>query len=299
MSDVPASGIWRRLDRLQARSVRGGLLTVEEAAALASVGFEPVSEVIGAVATNVVPYGFYSAGAVPFQQQHYYNQPVNSGWTPNYFEAKTYTSSDHSRVVGTPNSILALKDGYGTALSRLEAEARAVGADGVVDVRLTRTVTHGSGAQLWSFLAVGTAVRGIGARHAESPFMSDLSAAQTAAALRGGWLPVSVLVVPVMGIRYVGWPNRGRLAPNAEMVGISHAVNDTRRQARTDLEARARAVHADGAVMSSMSMEVEARSGEQTCTVSVIITGTALARFKSAPGRPAPLMIMPLNKGKS
>lgn len=291
---MSASGISRRLDRLRDQRIRGGLLTVEEAAALAAVGFEPVCEVIGAVARNVIPTGFYSSGAVPFQRQQYYNQPV--GINPG--DPRTFTSSGNNLAVGTPIAIIELKRGYREALDRLDAEARAAGADGVVDVRVTRTVTHGSGAQLWSFLAIGTAVRATGRVHAEHPFTSSLSAAQTAAALRGGWLPISVLIAPVMGIRYVGFPNRGRLAPNAEMVGITHAVNDTRRQARTDFEAQARAARADGAVMSSMFMDVEARSGEPSCTVSVMITGTALAQFKIRQERPAPLMIMPLNKGK-
>ena len=302
MSDVPAPVIWKRLERLRTQAVRGGLLTVEEAAALASVGFDPVSEVIGAVSRNVRPTGFYTAGAVPFQRQQYYNQPVGGRWSPNAYDLRTYTSSDNNVAVGTPTAISELKRGYREALGRLVTEARAVHADGVVDVQVTRTITHGSGAQLWNFLAIGTAVRGIGSVHAETPFTSGLSAAQTAAAIRGGWLPVSVLLVPVMGIRYVDYASRrrrGRFAPNAEIDALSDAVNATRHQARTDLQRAAEAVRADGAVMSSMSLEMEATRDEPVCRVTVELVGTALARFRVRGERPAPLMIMPLNKGKS
>jgi uncharacterized protein YbjQ (UPF0145 family) len=297
VSDVSASDIARRLERLRSHRVSGGLLSVEEAAALAAVGFEPVSEVIGAVAKNVRPTGFYASGAVPFQRQQYYNQPR---WEPNAWDLRTYTSSSNNLAVGTPTAVSELKSGYRTALNRLEAEARAVGADGVVDVQLTRTVSHGSGAQLWSFLAIGTAVRSSGQVHTAQPFTSGLSAAQTAAAIRGGWLPVSILTVPVMGIRYVDYysrSRRGRLSPNAEIDALTDAVNTTRHQARTDLELAARAVHADGAVMSSMSMEMEAPRDEPVCRVSVTITGTALARFRAPASGATPLMIMPLNKG--
>jgi uncharacterized protein YbjQ (UPF0145 family) len=274
------------------------LLTVEEAAALAGVGFEPVSEVIGAVANNVSLYGFNNFGVVPFQQGGYYNQPI--AWGPDGL--RTFTSSSSNRAMGVPTAVTELRKGYKTALDRLSDEARAAGADGVVDIQVTRTITHGSGAQMWQFLAVGTGVRALGAHHTDRPFLSALSAGQTAAAIRGGWLPMSVLMVPVMGIRYVDYNSqvrRGTFAPNAEIEALTDAVNTTRRQARTDLERDARAIHADGAVMSSMSVAMEAPPTEQVCRVSVTIVGTALAQFRVGHAKAVPLMIMPLNKGRT
>lgn len=298
---MAGSGISRRLERLREHRIRGGLLTVEEAAALAAVGFEPVSEVIGAVANNVILYGFNTFGPATFQQSRYYNQPM--GWGPGGYRPRTYTSSSTDRRVGVPTAVSELRKGYRTALGRLTDEARAVGADGVVDVQVTRTVTHGSGAQMWQFLAIGTAVRATGSQHTNQPFLSGLSAAQTAAAIRGGWLPISVLMVPVMGIRYLDYNSRmrqGMFAPNAEVEAYSDAVNTTRHQARTDLVREAQAVHADGAVMSSMSLGVESSSSEQVCVVSVQIVATALARFRVPKAQSTPpLMIMPLNKGRT
>ena len=301
LTDVSASGISRRLQRLRDQRVRGGLLTVEEAAALASVGFEPVTEVIGAVANNVIPYGFYSSGAVPFQRQTFYNQPVATGWSGNWGDVRTYTSSSNSRVVGTPNSIIALKDGYRTALRRLHAEAQAAGADGVVGVTMQRSVTHGNGGQLWSFLAVGTAVRSTGSTHTTDPFLSGLTAAQSAASIRSGWLPLAVLINPVMAIRWVDpasrWSRQG-LAANAEIDAYTDVVNTCRHQARADFERAAATVKADGAVMSSMTLELDAPRDESTCTALVTITGTALARFRLPTPVAAPLMIMPLYRGQ-
>lgn len=300
LGPVPAPEISKRLERLRSQTIRGGLVSIEEAAALAAVGFEPVSEVIGATARNVRPTGFYSTGAVSFQQQSYYNQPLSMG--PSAYDLRTYTSSGNNLRVGTPAAISELKKGYRDALYRLVTEARAVHADGVVDVQTSLTITHGSGAQLWNFLAIGTAIRGTGSVHADAPFTSGLSAAQTAAAIRNGWLPVAALIIPVMGIRYVEYSSRrqrGRFQPNAEIPALSDAVNSTRNQARLDLEREARTVHADGAVMTSMAMELEAPTDEPVCRVTVTITGTALARFKIRHERPAPLMIMPLNKGRT
>jgi uncharacterized protein YbjQ (UPF0145 family) len=294
-----------RLERLRGRTIRTGLLSVEEATALAGVGFEPVSEVIGAIASTVTPRGFYASGAVTFQQQRSYNQPVGVGAgysLLNAWDLRTYTSSSGNRQVGTPPELTALKAGYRTALARLGSEARAVGADGVVGITIERTVGHSGGTQLWSFLALGTAVRSTGRTHTANPFTTTQSAAAVAAGIRGGWIPVSVLFCPVMGIRYVDWASRTArrgLLSNAEVEAFTDVVNTCRHQARQDFAAAARAVRADGAVMTDMTLALEAERQEPVCNATVIISGTALARFGVRGDRPPPLTIMPLSRGSS
>lgn len=303
-----ATGHGARLARLGRTQVRGGLLPVEEATALHGVGFEPVSEVIGAVASTVTPSGFYSSGYLPFQQQQYYNQPVrgrtrvDSAWTGqpslNAWDPRTFTSSSGNRAVGTPTEITALRSGYQTALNRLVEEVRALGADGAVDIRLERTVTHLSGSQLWSFLAVGTAVRSRGRTRPARPFTTTLPGGQVAAAIRGGWVPVSVLSAPVMAIRYVDLESRirrRRFAANGEIDAFTDVVNTCRHQARRDFASAARAACADGAVMSDMSLTFEAERNDPVCRATVTVTGTALARLPSRRVELSPLTIMPLN----
>jgi hypothetical protein len=183
----PSQGRLRRLS--SEPGIARGLLRVAEATALASVGFRPVSEVIGAVANSVSPRGFY-APAPPISSP--YGQPggqgvndaVYRGGVGNQFlTMPTYTSSTAPVSVGIPPLITALKAGYRTALSRMIAEAKAVDADGVLGVQVTRTVSPYGGSQLWSFLAIGTAVRSIGATHTGDPFTTDLSGAQVAAGM--------------------------------------------------------------------------------------------------------------------
>ncbi|PZS13911.1 MAG: hypothetical protein DLM57_15555 [Pseudonocardiales bacterium] len=277
------------MDRLREARIRGGLLSVEEAAALSTVGFEPVCEVLGAVANRVGTRGFYTPAARP---QFLMPRLASSDY-------RTYTSSMRTVAVGVPQSILALKAGYRTALSRLTAEASAAGADGVVGLTIQRTVLALGEFPVWTFLAIGTAVRSVGRVHAANPFTTDLSAAQTAAAIRGGWLPVSYLFAPCRAIRAVdpvSSGQRARAAPNGEIDAYTDLVTSCRRQARADFTRAAAAVHADGAVQSSMTLDLHVHPRD-VGTAQVTITGTALARFRARGVRPHALTIMPLKAG--
>lgn len=278
------------MERLRDNRIGGGLLRVEEAAALATAGFEPVSEVLGAVANRVNPRGtYYRPAGLP------------RAGAPDRFLAsdyRTYTSSGNS-VVGNSPVISALKAGYRTALSRLRAEAVAVGADGVVGVRLTRTVVQDSEYPVWGFLAIGTAVRAIGRVHTANPFTTDLSGAQAAAAIRSGWLPVSYVIIPCRAIRLVdpvSIRQRARTAPNGEVDAYTDAVTTCRRQARTDFLRAAENVHADGAVLSTMSLDVHLQTRD-VAIAQVTISGTALARFRVRDVVPGSLTIIPLKAG--
>jgi uncharacterized protein YbjQ (UPF0145 family) len=244
---------------------------------LSSVGFEQVSEVLGAVAYVVNTTGFYTVGAKPLKSTG--SEPMVWGRTVRN-PARTFTSTYPSVAVGTPPTITALKAGYSTALKRLVAEAHAAGADGVVGVRVTRDKSRSGDTPLWSFVAIGTAIRSTGRTRAGTPFTTDLSPAQTASALRAGWVPISYLACPVKAVRWVDPDSRRQrriTTANGEITAHTEAVNDCRHQARTDFAAAARAIRAEAAVMSSMTMGLGPRPG--LAEVTVVITGTGLARF--------------------
>jgi uncharacterized protein YbjQ (UPF0145 family) len=286
---MPASGVAevrRRLARLGEMRVSSGMLSAPECAALAGVGFRQVSEVIGGVAISVQESGFFSAGlATPAKFPRGW-QGGSDGAAP-----PIYTSSGRSSV---PSRIRAMRSGIRTALARLVEEARAVGADGVIDIRMDQTRTASAGISIWSFLASGTAVRSIGETHAATPFTSALSATQTASALRGGWVPLSYLTCPVMAVRWVEPASRKQerlSSANGEIGAYSDTVNVCRRQAGTDFAAAARAMGADGAVMADLTLELG--PARDMAEVSVFATGTALVRF-SGRGGPETLTILPL-----
>jgi uncharacterized protein YbjQ (UPF0145 family) len=274
-----------RLRRLAEQKISTGLLSVPDSAALASVGFESVTEVIGAVANNVSPGGFVGLGIRTWSDSTTWNQ--------------TRTSSSHNARFATPATLTALKTGYRIALSRLAAEAVAARADGVIGVTMKRSVTHGNGAQLWSFLAVGTAVRSIGSTHTQSPFTTDFSGTEFAASVRGGLLPLSLLIVPCMAIRWIDPQSRvqrKRLAVNGEIDAYTDLINTCRHQARQDFAAAARNVRADAAVLSDMTLGFEIDSPEPVCTASVTVTGTALTEFQLRTQGRNTLTIMPLGR---
>ena len=184
-----------RVSRLGAAGVQSGMLSIEESAALAALGFESVSEVMGAVAMRAPVSGFFSTGALG-------SGTYPSGWQGDGNRPPpVFTSSRAARV---PSYVAVLTKAYRLAMSRLTDEVRAAGADGAVGVRVEHTVV-GAGASdsVWRLLATGTAMRSLGATRAVRPFTTSLSAAQTAAALRGGWMPVTFLACPVMAVRWV------------------------------------------------------------------------------------------------
>src|SRR3954467_510895 len=129
------------------------------------------------------------------------------------------------------------------AMVRMEEEADALGADGIVAVRLTLTI-HQWGSNVIEFLAIGTAgknVAGEGTWRANNgkPFQSDLSGQDFWTLLHAGYRPVGM----VMGncVYYVapqmvqsGWGMQGwnaqaqQFNQNMELVGPTQAFYDAR-----------------------------------------------------------------------
>jgi uncharacterized protein YbjQ (UPF0145 family) len=95
------------------------------------------------------------------------------------------------------------------AMSRMEAEADALGADGVIGVRLT-VGQYDWGADLAEFMAIGTAVRartpGSYRTKFNKPFTSDLSGQEFATLLKSGHRPLGMVMgVSVYGTWQNGW----------------------------------------------------------------------------------------------
>jgi uncharacterized protein YbjQ (UPF0145 family) len=261
------------------------MLGVGAAAALAEVGFDPVAEVMGATAFEAPARSFFAYGTGALYTPGY---PRDWQGSADGGEPRVLTSSTQ-RDGRVPTRISALKAGYREAVKRLVADVRASGADGAVEVRVRHTVvTDGvSEREVWNFLATGTAVRSRGRTRAARPFTCALGAAQTAAALRSGWLPLQYLACPVMAVRWIEPAERKRsrpLAPNSELRALTTTVNACRRQARTDFADAAGRAGGEGAIMSDMTLELG--RAPDLAQATVVVTGTALTSFASA--RPSP-----------
>jgi uncharacterized protein YbjQ (UPF0145 family) len=136
------------------------------------------------------------------------------------------------------------------AFDRLTQEARAVGADAVVGVRLRR------GDHDWVRGAVdlvisGTAIRSMGCEP-EAPVLSDLSGQQFWALRSRGWAPVGLVAsTSVMFIalgRGVRWRRRFSTASNQELHEFSDGATAARQLAVRGLSSQARTAKADGIV---------------------------------------------------
>ena len=183
------------------------------------------------------------------------------------------------------------------AMGRMEQEARALRAHGIVGVRLTMRDTGFAGDVL-EFTATGTAVRLRGAPPAETPFMSDLSGDDFWTLLRSGYVPRGL----VMGFcaYHVYWPNGpGGFSQNAEWGPYTAGVYQSRRLAMARLHDDIRRVGADGVagvqVESEVHGEYESGSAQRrTLRATFLAIGTAISGGGRAVRPPPPLQMIDL-----
>ena len=160
-SDLPVHAR-ERLSIMRGDATHGGLFTsdlsVSEFLLVREAGFDPVGLVVG---SSIYHIGFQF-----------------SGWKQN-MEVNVLTQ--------------AMYHARGLAMTRMEEEANALGADGVVGVRLLIT-EYQWGESMAEFMAIGTAIRsrtGQPYRNAHGkPFTSDLSGQDFWTLLKAGYRPV-------------------------------------------------------------------------------------------------------------
>lgn len=182
------------------------------------------------------------------------------------------------------------------AMARLEEEADALGADGVVAVRLTLNV-HAWGANVIEFLAIGTAVRSVnqaGFRGPEGrPFTSDLSGQDFWTLLNAGYRPVGF----VMGncVYYVGQgPQPGQPLQNTELVGPTQALYDARELAMERMQVEGEALSAQGIVGVTVD-ENNHTWGPSVLEFSAV--GTAVVPIRDDHHIPKPTLVLSVSDG--
>src|SRR6202034_3425147 len=145
------------------------------------------------------------------------------------------------------------------AMSRMEAEAQALSADGVVGVRLEVEMKE-FGSDIAEFIAVGTAVKaeeGAGGggvtnwrNNKNLPFTSDLSGQDFWTLIRAGYAPLGM----VMGscVYHIAHQRLGQkignTGRNVELEQFTQALYDARELAMSRMQAEAEALHAEGIV---------------------------------------------------
>jgi uncharacterized protein YbjQ (UPF0145 family) len=284
MNEIRGSGTW------------ASALSTDEFAAIRSVGFEPVGQVLGAAVYNI---GFTGGYGCPGAWAGY----------------GTFTQPAFALPVRTPTQVSG-RGGYGSfgplikamyearhkALDRMTAECTQLGGQGIVGVSLTIGAFPAGGLE---FKAIGTAVRAQGGGVVPpTPFTSDLSGQDFAKLIMAGWVPAGLALGISVASRHDDWLTIGQTrwgAGNAEVTGYTEVVNEARHDGRVQLENDVRRLGAEGVVVSKMEMKVHEREcpmqeGRRDHIVEVTVIGTATARFASPGARqPRSLAILSLD----
>ena len=189
------------------------------------------------------------------------------------------------------------------AMTRMEAEADELGADGIVGVRLEIDFKE-FGNDLAEFIAIGTAVvadepppTGGGWRNARGlPFTSDLSGQDFWTLVQAGYAPLGM----VMGTCVYHIAHRGPFAAlattgtNVEIEQYTEALYDARELAMSRMQAEAEALAAEG-IVGVQLLSLPHRWGGHTTEFFAI--GTAVRPLREDHVIATPQLVLPLTDG--
>jgi uncharacterized protein YbjQ (UPF0145 family) len=185
-----------------------------------------------------------------------------------------------------------MRRGYATALDRLRAEARDLGADGVLAVgctvtRVSRTVRE--------FVVLGTAVRAERGKRPSQPFTTGLSGPDVAKLVLAGWVPVTVAIGVDGGTAYDLAVADRRVE---EVATPTELVTQVRAAARAEFLAAVHASGADGGLVSATTLRTWPLGRTGVAAVASVL-GTAVAKVHDGPAPTAARGALPLHfRGK-
>jgi uncharacterized protein YbjQ (UPF0145 family) len=270
MSDAIPAHAAERLKGLRTSAHPTGVFTsdfsVNEFLLVRKAGFEPIGLCVGSCVYHVgIQYG---------------------SWSRNQELSVLSKAMYHAREL---------------AMTRMRAEATAMGADGIVGVKLTIKRLEWD-QHLLEFIAIGTGVvHGEGHKgfraHDGGPFTSDLSGQDFWALLHAGYRPVEM----VMGSCVYHVAHRGMLSGlatvgrNVELENFTSAMYEAREIAIERMQHEAAASKAEGVVGVDIH---EGSHGWQTHVIEFFAIGTAVLPLEQeiAPERiPDPIMVLSVN----
>jgi uncharacterized protein YbjQ (UPF0145 family) len=182
------------------------------------------------------------------------------------------------------------------AMARMESEADALGADGVIGVRI-RPLNYAFTSEVLEFIAVGTAIKatdGASYRTAHGrPFTSHLSGQDFWTLHRHGWIPCAlVLGTCVYHIAHMTFGQKlATLGRNVELENFTQAAYDARELAMARMQYEGEQVGADGVVGVTVT---ESAWSWGHHAVEFFAMGTAVRRLHADTQPEHPTMVMPL-----
>jgi uncharacterized protein YbjQ (UPF0145 family) len=263
MAGIPQSGL-DRIARMKQEVARGFFtsdLSVNEFLLVKESGFEPLGLVLG---SSIYHIGYQQAS-----------------WNQNQEMGVLTQAMYHAREL---------------AMTRMEEEADALGADGVVGVRLD-IGRYEWGADLAEFIAVGTAVKhreGVLHRAPNGrPFTSDMSGQEFATLLRAGYRPAGL----VMGNCVYHVARQGMMASlkqvgrNIEMPNFTQALYEARELAMERMQTEADELQAEGIVGARI---IERSHGWGSHVIEFFSIGTGVVSTSSEHVIEKPTLVLPL-----
>jgi len=263
LAGIPQSGR-DRIERMKGEVARGFFtsdLSVNEFLLVKQAGFEPLGLVLG---SSIYHIGFQQAM-----------------WNQNQEMSVLTQAMYHAREL---------------AMTRMEEEADALGADGIVGVRLD-IGRYDWGADLAEFIAVGTAVKHAGGELHRAPngrpFTSDLSGQDFATLLRAGYRPAGL----VMGNCVYHVARQGMLASlkqvgrNVEMPNFTQALYEARELAMGRMQTEADGLQSEGIVGARI---VERSHGWGSHVIEYFAIGTAVVSTGADHTIEQPALVLPL-----
>ncbi len=187
------------------------------------------------------------------------------------------------------------------AMSRMEAEADQLGADGIVAVRLAIEFKE-FGSDIAEFIAVGTAVAAdqqqapdghIWRNNKDQPFTSDLSGQDFWTLIQAGYAPLGMVmgscVYHIAHQRF--WQAIGNVGQNVELPQFTEALYDARELAMSRMQAEAEHLEAEG-IVGVQLLSLGHRWGGHTTEFFAI--GTAVRPLRADHVIAKPQLVLPL-----
>ena len=258
----------RRLAQMrpgQATSLFTSDLSVNEFLLVREAGFRPLGLVLGS--------SIYHVG-IQFGR-----------WSQNRELDQLSQAMDHAREL---------------AMTRMEAEADALGADGIVGVRLDIEFKE-FGSELAEFIAIGTAVKadappdsgGTWRNKHNQPFTSDLSGQDFWTLIQAGYAPLGMTmgtcVYHIAHQRF--WQAMGNIGQNVEIPQYTEALYDARELAMSRMQAEAEELGAEGIVGVQMLSNTHRWGGH---TTEFFAIGTAVRPLRADHVIAKPQLVLPL-----
>ncbi|WP_223199185.1 heavy metal-binding domain-containing protein [Solihabitans fulvus] len=183
------------------------------------------------------------------------------------------------------------------AMTRMEAEADVLGADGIVAVRL-RVELKEWGSDIAEFIAIGTAVKsetgGNWRNDRDQPFTSDLSGQDFWTLLQTGYMPLGMVMgTCVYHVAHRSFGNvLSNLGRNTELPQFTQALYEARELAMERMQKEAEALHAEGIVGVELSQHNHTWGGH---TTEFFAIGTAVRPIRDDHTIPQPQLVLGLD----